>query len=105
MQVSAIWAARLPGALPIYPRGATLAATGGEGRSCRVAAVVFSTPIPAQEIAAFYWQRALNARLAPKVLLAGSSIVVQGQARGLALDMRAREADGQTIVELATVTG
>lgn len=102
---STIWAARLPAALPVYPRGATLAATGGEGKGCRVASVVFATPIPADEVIAFYWHRARAAGLAPRVLAAGDSTVVQGQHKGLAFDLRAREADGQTLVELATVSG
>jgi len=102
---STIWAARLPAATPVYPRGATLAATGGEGKGCRVAAVVFSSPIPAEEIVAFYWHRARTAGLAPVVLTAGDSTVIQGRGKGMAFDLRAREADGQTIAELATVTG
>lgn len=102
---STIWAARLPQALPVYPRGATLAATGGEGKGCRVAAVIFTTPVPLNEVLGFYWQRARTAGLAPVHRTAGDWAVLQGQRGGAAFDLRATEVDGQTTVELATVTG
>ena len=102
---STIWGAKLPAALPVYPRGSTLAASGGAGKGCRVAAVVFATAIPVDEIAAFYWQRARTAGLAPAMLTAGRATVVRGQGKDLAFDLRAHEAAGQTIVELATVSG
>ena len=101
---STIWAAKLPAALPVYPRGSTLAATGGDGKGCRVAAVVFATAVPLDEIVAFYWQRARTAGLAPAVLTAGQTTAVQGQGKGVAFDLRAHEADGRTLVELATVS-
>ena len=102
---STIWAARLPAALPVYPRGATVAATGGDGKACRVAAVVFSTPIPVDEVVAFYWRRARIAGLAPVTLTADDTPVLQGRGKGVAFDLRAHETDGGTIVELATVSG
>jgi hypothetical protein len=102
---STIWAARLPAALPVYPRGATLAATGGEGKDCRVVAVVFATPVPVSEVLAFYWRRAKAAGLAPQHRTAGAWSVLQGQGEGAAFDLRASRAGGQTTVELATVTG
>lgn len=102
---SAVWAARLPAALPVYPRGATLAATGGEGVRCRVIAVVFATPVPLDEVLAFYWRRAQTAGLSPVRLAAGKSAVLQGGGKDLAFDLRAGAQDGQTLVELAVVSG
>ena len=102
---SSIWAARLPPALPVYPRGATQGATGGDGRSCRVAAVVFTTPVPADEVVAFYWQRASAAGLAPAHLTAGGWSVLQGIQEGQAFDLRAARTGNITTVELATVVG
>lgn len=102
---SAIWAARLPAALPVYPRGATLAATGGDGRGCRVAAVRFSTPVPPAEVLAFYWQRAVAAGMAPVHLRVGERAVLQGQRTGEAFDLRVTAEGGLTTVDLATVTG
>jgi hypothetical protein len=102
---STIWAARLPQALPIYPRGATQGATGGEGSNCRIAAVVFTTPVPASEVLAFYWQRAKAAGLAPTHLTGGEWAVLQGGRDGEAFDVRAARAGDTTTVELATLTG
>ena len=101
---SAIWAARLPQALPVYPRGATIAATGGEGIGCRVIALEFATPVPLPEVLAFYWQRAQAAGLAPVRRSAGDASVLQGQGKGTAFDLRARTEGEQTLVELATVS-
>ncbi len=102
---SAIWAARLPAAMPVYPRGATQAATGGEGSGCRVMAVVFTTPVPQADVLAFYWHQAKEARLAPRRLQAGGEDVLQGQGAGTAFDLRTRTAGDQTVVELAVVSG
>ena len=102
---SAIWAARLPAALPVYPRGATQAATGGDGDDCRVAAVVFTTPVPSDEVVEFYWQLARAAGLAPIHLKAGETAVLQGEGKGAAFDLRATATGRVTTVELATVTG
>lgn len=102
---SAIWAARLPTALPVYPRGATQAATGGEGNGCRVMAVVFTTPVSPADVLAFYWHQANGAGLAPRRLQAGGQDVLQGQGAGTAFDLRIRTAGDQTMVELAVVSG
>lgn len=101
---SAIWAARLPPTLPIYPRGATQAATGGEGAGCRVLAVVFTTPVPKDEVLAFYWRRAQMAGMAPIHRSAGDGAVLQGQDAATAFDVRLRTRGGATIAELAVVT-
>lgn len=102
---SAIWAARLPAALPIYPRGATLAATGGDGAGCRVAAVRFQTAVPPADVLAFYWQRAMAAGLEPRHLMSGKAAVITGAKRGLAFDVRTTPSGAGAVVELATVTG
>ncbi len=101
---STIWAARLPQALPVYPRGATIAAKGGEGTGCGVIALEFATPVPLPEVLAFYWQRARAAGLAPVHRSVGNTSVLQGQGKGTAFDLRARSEGEQTLVELATVS-
>jgi len=102
---STIWAARLPAALPVYPRGATLAATGGDGKGCRIAAVRFETAVPLDEVLAFYWTQAKAARLAPRYLTAGDAAVLQGRSAELDFDLRARRVGDRTVVDLAVVTG
>lgn len=103
---STIWAARLPGALAVYPGGATLAATGGQGTGCQVIAVLFAAPAPPNEVLAFYWQRTRAAGLAPAHRSAGSGSALQGRSGGTAFDLRVDSGeDGQTIVRIAVVTG
>ncbi len=102
---STVWAARLPAALPVYPRGATLAATGGNGEGCQVVATVFATPVPIDKVLAFYWHRAAAAGMAPVHRTAGTWSVLQGRRGATAFDLRATQVDGRTTVELATVTG
>lgn len=101
LAVSAIWAARLPSALPVYPRGATVAAAGSDGPGCKARVVTFTSPVPLDEVIAFYWARA--ARLGPSYRLNGAEHVLTGAARELAFDLRATTQDGETIVRLATL--
>lgn len=55
---SAIWAARLPDALSIYPRGSTKEALGGDAAICRLRSVVYLTPVPVDEVLAYHNTRA-----------------------------------------------
>lgn len=98
---SAIWAARLPPALPVYPRGATMGAAGSDAGGCKARAVTFTTPVPLGEVLAFYWTRA--ARFAPAHRTSRSEHVVTGEADGLAYDVRVSAGDGHTLVRLATI--
>jgi hypothetical protein len=58
---SAIWAARLPVQLPVYPRGATQDAIGSDAAGCSFRAVRFTTPVAAEDVAAFYQASARKA--------------------------------------------
>lgn len=97
------WAARMPLALPIYPRGAALGAAGIEKPGCRARAVRFATAVPVAEVVAFYWVRARGARLAPHHLAAPGRAVLRGGNGDLAFDVRIGGEGGETVVELATL--
>ena len=103
LQRSAIWAARLPAALPVYPRGATTSAAGNDQGDCKARVVGFTTPVPLNDVLAFYWTRARLARLSPRRLATADGQVIVGQRAGLAFDLRASEANGFTTVRLATL--
>lgn len=103
LRPTAIWAARMPPALPVYPRGATLEATGSDAPNCKLRAVAFATPVSPEDVLAFYWSRAVAARTAPVHRGGdGASVLTGGNAK-LAFDLRLSPADGGTFVRLATI--
>ncbi|MFN4112744.1 MAG: hypothetical protein ACK4GD_02250 [Sphingomonadaceae bacterium] len=58
---SAAWAARLPDAVPIFPRGATIEAMGSDAPGCALRAVRFRSPVPAEDLARFYFGKSREA--------------------------------------------
>lgn len=104
LQSSAIWAARLPAAMPIYPRAHTLDAAGSDAKGCKVRTVAFSTPVPRDEVLAFYVARAkaLGAR-GPGLTSAGDDLRIIGTAGGLAYDVFARSVEDHTLVRLTVI--
>ncbi|MFC3173802.1 hypothetical protein ACFOD9_06015 [Novosphingobium bradum] len=97
------WAARLPAAMPIYPRGHAQQAAGTDRDGCGLRVVNFVSPVPAAELAGFYWAMARRAGLAPDHRLAGADHVIAGRAgrRAGAAIIHARE-DGLSEVDLVT---
>lgn len=70
------WAAKLPPAFPVYPRGSTIEAAGSDEGSCALRVVTFRTPVPLDDVLAFYHTRALdNGFGAEHVTLAGDNIL------------------------------
>ncbi len=57
---SAIWAARLPQALMIYPRGSTKEAIGVDAPQCKLRAVIYLSPVPATDVLAFHHAKVLD---------------------------------------------
>ena len=105
----AIWAARLPPELPVYPRGATMAAFGVDSGACHARVVRYVTPIPPAEVIAFYWTRLTQARYKPERRETTDGVeVLSGRNGNVAFDLRVRGGQGRdalTHVELATVFG
>ena len=104
VEYTAAWAARMPRALPVYPRGATQEAAGTDATGCALRVVNFLTPVPLEDVLAFYFTRARAAGYSARyVLRDGDSILdgAKGKAR-YAVFARKRE-DGLTEVDLVTL--
>ena len=70
------WAARLPAAFPVYPRGAVQEAAGTDDSGCSLRVVNFVTPVPLGEVMDFYYSRARSAGYsADRVRLAGDDVL------------------------------
>lgn len=87
------WAAALPPALPVYPRGAVQEAAGTDAGACALRAVTFLTPVSPDDVIAFYYTLARKAGAAPRhrrqddsQMLAGANwlVHVRPLANGLA---------------------
>lgn len=97
------WAARLPAALPVYPRGHARVAAGVDEGACHIRAVRFVTPVPANEVADFYHAAAGKAGLAPQVRREGQDLVIAGRKGAGVFAVYIRTgADGLSEVDLAT---
>jgi hypothetical protein len=58
---TAAWAARLPAAFPVYPKGAVQEAAGTDEGACALRVINFITPVPVGEVIDFYFTRASSA--------------------------------------------
>lgn len=98
-----IWAARMPAALPVYPRGHAQDAAGTDKEGCALRAMSFVTPVPVEDLVAFYWATTRRAGLAAEHRLAGRDEAVIGRKGGAlaAAFVRARD-DGLTEVDLVS---
>jgi hypothetical protein len=99
MDYSAVWAARLPATLPVYPRGHVLVAGGSDIAGCKLRAVRFVTPVEPGDVTAFYVASTGAAKLPAERTREGDDEVVSG--KGYALFARKR-GDGLTEVDLVT---
>lgn len=97
-----IWAARMPPPFPVYPRGATQEATGSDATGCALRAVNFHTPVPLEEVLAFYHTRALDAGFSSTLTIAGEESVLRGAREGASFALYARAASGLTEADLVT---
>lgn len=96
-----IWAARVPAAFPVYPRGATQEAAGSDAAGCALRAVNFRTPVPLEEVLAFYHTRALDAGFTSTLATAGDESVLRGEHEGAFFALYARTgASGLTEADL-----
>lgn len=94
------WAAKLPIALPIYPRGHVQEAAGNV--ACGLQTVIFTTPVEAGAVMDFYFARAGQVGFNARRTRAGDVQVLTGAKKATALLVRVREkAPGLSEVELA----
>ncbi len=103
---SAVWAARLPAAMPVYPRGATQQALGSDAPRCGLRVVRFTSPVPVKDITRFYFAKARAAGLAPRYSAAGDEHRIEGRRGTMRFSMHLRpHLSGSNEVDLVVVTG
>lgn len=103
---SAAWAAKLPPAFPVYPRGNTMEAAGSDEGACNLRIVTFRTPVPLSEVLAFYGTRASAAGFGVEHAVKGSDTILSGTKAANAYVVYGRKlADGATEIDLVTTGG
>ncbi|MEP7222742.1 MAG: hypothetical protein ABI673_08760 [Novosphingobium sp.] len=76
---TAAWAARLPAALPIYPRGHVQDAAGADGDHCHVRAINYRVAVTVQDVLDFYATMARKAGLVAVHRADGKAHVLSGR--------------------------
>lgn len=95
-----VWAASLPRAIPIYPRGHVQEAAGST--VCGLHAVVFTTPVEASAVIDFYFTRAGDAGFVAEHRRQDGVDTLSGRKGTAAFVVRARPgSNGLSTVELA----
>jgi hypothetical protein len=103
---SAIWATRLPAALPVYPRGATQEAFGSDAPRCALRAVRFTSPVPPEDIVRFYHARTRAAGLAPRYRAAAGEHRIEGGRGAMRFAVHLRpHLSGASEIDLVVITG
>ncbi len=103
---SASWAAKMPAAFPVYPRGAVQEAAGTDTGKCRLRVVNFLTPVPLDEVIDFYFTRASNAGFSTDRALIDGENTLGGTKAGSSFVVYARkQKNGLTSVDLVTNGG
>lgn len=101
VQYSATWAAKLPSAFPVYPRGAVQEAAGTDNDGCKLRVVNFVTPVTPGDVIDFYFTRAGSGGYSTEYHMDGSDHVLGGKRGGAAYLLYARKlANGLTEVDL-----
>lgn len=103
VQYTMRWAARLPAAFPVYPRGAVQEAAGTDDEGCSLRVVNFVTPVPLDEVMDFYYSRAIAAGFsAQRVLKDGDDVLGGVKGKASYTIFARRLASGNTEVDLVT---
>lgn len=106
LETTAMWAAKMPAAFPVYPRGAVLDASGTDTAECKLRQIHFVTPVPLDDVVDFYYTRARAARYAVKHLQREDDSLLSGIKRGAAFDIFvSRRPTGTTAVHMITSGG
>ena len=97
------WAARLPAALPVYPRGHAIVAAGSDEPGCKVRAVRFVTPVTVSDAVDFYYASARAGKLPVQRRMEGDDAVVAGASGSATYAVYVRQrGDGLTEVDVLT---
>jgi len=102
-EYSSAWAARLPAAFPVYPRGNTLEAAGTDQGDCALRVVSFLTPVALADVLSFYTTRAIDAGYgAEHALKSGDNVLSGTRGRSAYVIYARRLPQGVTQVDLVT---
>lgn len=102
-EFSALWAARMPEAFPVYPRAAVQEAAGTDSGGCHLRVVNFLTPVALGDVMDFYFTRGSTNGFAMQRVLQDGEDVLGGTADGRSFMVFARAIDGgMTSVDLVT---
>ena len=102
-EFSAQWAARMPGAFPVYPRAAVQEAAGTDRDGCALRAVTFRTPVPVNEVIDFYFTQAGKAGFSAQHLLQDGNDMLGGKKGDATYAVYARQLSADvTEVDLVT---
>lgn len=105
-EYSAAWAAKMPSAFPVYPRGRVAEAAGTDKDGCRLRVVNFVTAVGADDVIDFYFTRAGAAGFDAEQRTEGTDRVLGGSKDTSAYVVYVRKtADGLTEVDLVTNGG
>jgi len=97
------WAAKLPQAFPVYPRGAVQEAAGTDADGCSLRVVNFLTPVPIGEVMDYYFTRASKAGFSTQRVLQDGDDVMGGVKGGSSFVIYARGVpSGATEIDLVT---
>lgn len=97
------WAAKLPAAFPVYPRGNTQEAAGTDEGDCALRVVSFLTPVALDEVLAFYNTRAKSAGFSVEhVTSAGDNILSGTKGKSAYVVYARRLPEGVTEIDLVT---
>lgn len=103
LDYSNTWAAKLPGNLPIYPRGAVKEAAGVDKDGCAMVVVNYATAVSPQEVMAFYYTMAGKAGYGAEHRSADGQYAMGGRKGSKAYIVYAnRASSGVTEVNLVT---
>jgi len=103
---TAAWAAKLPQALQVYPRGHVQEAAGTDKDGCRLRVVNFLTPVSPDDVVNFYYTRARASGFEAEHKLEGSDHVLGGSKGAAAYVVYVRKlANGLTEVDLVANGG
>ena len=103
LEYTAAWAAKLPVAFPVYPRGAVQEAAGTEAAGCSLRAVKFQTPVPLGDVIDFYFSQARKAGFSATHVVEDGDDVLAGTRGTAGYTVHARHLpSGATEVDLIT---
>lgn len=93
VEYSAVWAARLPAVLAVYPRGHVQEAAGTDQDGCRLRVVNFVTPVGVSDVVNYYFTRLTAAGYDAEHRSEGKDMVLGGSKGASAYVLYVRKRD------------